>query len=239
MKIQLSKEEDIYCRDTFNLLWFVNVTFWPVCKSDSNTKMSIATWLVKLLHLLLCLVLNFVDPWPRRVELNTRQLAEMVVSLLTRQISPQVPFVTTMYCALLYPQAFTCGNVVFLLHAPVDYLRLLVSWMNCRLNYTWLVLPILCPFYFKLSINAFDYNCHVDLIKLLRQEGELVRLRKARQKMSELFPLTEGRWLFAVAVDYASQTVVLVFIWRLKHHSRCLNCRANNICFVRYFNWST
>lgn len=49
------------------------------------------------------------------------------------------------------------------------------------------------PFVFpQLSINAFDYNCHVDLIKLLKQEGELLRLRKARQKMSELFPLTEG-----------------------------------------------
>ncbi|NXL91801.1 SART3 protein, partial [Alectura lathami] len=47
----------------------------------------------------------------------------------------------------------------------------------------------------KLSINAFDYNCHLDLIKLLRQEGELVRLRRARQKMSELFPLTEEIWL--------------------------------------------
>ncbi|XP_056384757.1 squamous cell carcinoma antigen recognized by T-cells 3 isoform X2 [Hyla sarda] len=47
----------------------------------------------------------------------------------------------------------------------------------------------------QLSINAFDYNCHVDLIKLLRQEGELDRLRRARQKMSELFPLTEEIWL--------------------------------------------
>ncbi|XP_018416410.1 PREDICTED: squamous cell carcinoma antigen recognized by T-cells 3 isoform X2 [Nanorana parkeri] len=47
----------------------------------------------------------------------------------------------------------------------------------------------------QLSINAFDYNCHVDLIKLLRQEGELERLRHARQKMSELFPLTEEIWL--------------------------------------------
>ncbi|XP_010135250.1 PREDICTED: squamous cell carcinoma antigen recognized by T-cells 3, partial [Buceros rhinoceros silvestris] len=46
-----------------------------------------------------------------------------------------------------------------------------------------------------LSINAFDYNCHLDLIKLLRQEGELVKLRRARQKMSELFPLTEEIWL--------------------------------------------
>ncbi|XP_073528400.1 squamous cell carcinoma antigen recognized by T-cells 3 isoform X1 [Phyllobates terribilis] len=47
----------------------------------------------------------------------------------------------------------------------------------------------------QLSINAFDYNCHLDLIKLLRQEGELDRLRRARQKMSELFPLTEEIWL--------------------------------------------
>ncbi|XP_026715498.1 squamous cell carcinoma antigen recognized by T-cells 3 isoform X2 [Athene cunicularia] len=50
-------------------------------------------------------------------------------------------------------------------------------------------------FFLKLSINAFDYNCHLDLIKLLRQEGELVKLRRARQKMSELFPLTEEIWL--------------------------------------------
>ncbi|XP_030316655.1 squamous cell carcinoma antigen recognized by T-cells 3 isoform X1 [Calypte anna] len=47
----------------------------------------------------------------------------------------------------------------------------------------------------QLSINAFDYNCHLDLIKLLRQEGELIKLRRARQKMSELFPLTEEIWL--------------------------------------------
>uniref|UniRef100_A0A8C5UFN5 Spliceosome associated factor 3, U4/U6 recycling protein n=1 Tax=Malurus cyaneus samueli TaxID=2593467 RepID=A0A8C5UFN5_9PASS len=47
----------------------------------------------------------------------------------------------------------------------------------------------------QLSINAFDYNCHLDLIKLLQQEGELVKLRRARQKMSELFPLTEEIWL--------------------------------------------
>ncbi|KAJ7309841.1 hypothetical protein JRQ81_007914 [Phrynocephalus forsythii] len=47
----------------------------------------------------------------------------------------------------------------------------------------------------QLSINAYDYNCHLDLIKLLHQEGELVKLRRARQKMSELFPLTEELWL--------------------------------------------
>ncbi|XP_040587536.1 squamous cell carcinoma antigen recognized by T-cells 3 isoform X3 [Mesocricetus auratus] len=47
----------------------------------------------------------------------------------------------------------------------------------------------------KLSINGYDYNCHVELIRLLRLEGELNKVRMARQKMSELFPLTEELWL--------------------------------------------
>lgn len=58
----------------------------------------------------------------------------------------------------------------------------------------------------QLSINAFDYNCHVDLIKLLKQEGELLRLRKARQKMSELFPLTEGRCMLSHGVLIVSRS---------------------------------
>ncbi|XP_055970433.1 squamous cell carcinoma antigen recognized by T-cells 3 isoform X2 [Sorex fumeus] len=47
----------------------------------------------------------------------------------------------------------------------------------------------------QLSINVYDYNCHVDLIRLLRLEGELAKVRVARQKMSEIFPLTEELWL--------------------------------------------
>ncbi|KAM5238138.1 squamous cell carcinoma antigen recognized by T-cells 3 isoform 1-T1 [Ctenodactylus gundi] len=47
----------------------------------------------------------------------------------------------------------------------------------------------------QLSINMYDYNCHVDLIRLLRLEGELTKVRAARQKMSEIFPLTEELWL--------------------------------------------
>ncbi|XP_008056328.1 squamous cell carcinoma antigen recognized by T-cells 3 isoform X2 [Carlito syrichta] len=47
----------------------------------------------------------------------------------------------------------------------------------------------------QLSINVYDYNCHVDLIRLLRLEGELTKVRIARQKMSEIFPLTEELWL--------------------------------------------
>lgn len=47
----------------------------------------------------------------------------------------------------------------------------------------------------QLSINGYDYNCHVGLIRLFRLEGELNKVRMARQKMSEIFPLTEELWL--------------------------------------------
>ncbi|XP_028621313.1 squamous cell carcinoma antigen recognized by T-cells 3 isoform X2 [Grammomys surdaster] len=47
----------------------------------------------------------------------------------------------------------------------------------------------------QLSINGYDYSCHVELIRLLRLEGELNKVRMARQKMSDIFPLTEELWL--------------------------------------------
>lgn len=73
----------------------------------------------------------------------------------------------------------------------------------------WINLPfVFAPVIIQLSINAFDYNCHVDLIKLLKHEGELLRLRKARQKMSELFPLTEGWFMLGTVLG------VTIFIVR-------------------------
>ncbi|OWF39137.1 squamous cell carcinoma antigen recognized by T-cells 3-like [Mizuhopecten yessoensis] len=47
----------------------------------------------------------------------------------------------------------------------------------------------------KIEESPFLYDSHVELIKILRQMGELGRLRDAREKMSELFPLTEELWL--------------------------------------------
>lgn len=73
---------------------------------------------------------------------------------------------------------------------PTDYDFVPTKPLKCIVSISFLLHLCVTP---QLSINAFDYNCHVDLIKLLKQEGELFRLRKARQKMSELFPLTEGR----------------------------------------------
>ncbi|CAG2237408.1 SART3 [Mytilus edulis] len=47
----------------------------------------------------------------------------------------------------------------------------------------------------SISKNPYLYDVHIDLIKLLKQLGELEQLRDARQRMSELFPLAEGLWL--------------------------------------------
>uniref|UniRef100_A0A671X4N9 Spliceosome associated factor 3, U4/U6 recycling protein n=1 Tax=Sparus aurata TaxID=8175 RepID=A0A671X4N9_SPAAU len=83
--------------------------------------------------------------------------------------------------------AASCTSSIFIIHHSLYLLFNIVPLL--------IVCVIFCFPPLQLSINAFDYNCHVDLIKLLKQEGELVRLRKARQKMSELFPLTEEIWL--------------------------------------------
>ncbi|XP_067679944.1 squamous cell carcinoma antigen recognized by T-cells 3-like [Haliotis asinina] len=47
----------------------------------------------------------------------------------------------------------------------------------------------------KVSENPYMYDLHTQLITALRQAGELEQLRKAREKMSEIFPLSEELWL--------------------------------------------
>ncbi len=45
----------------------------------------------------------------------------------------------------------------------------------------------------QVTENPYMYDLHTQLITELRQAGELEQLRKAREKMSEIFPLSEGR----------------------------------------------
>lgn len=47
----------------------------------------------------------------------------------------------------------------------------------------------------RLALNAYDYDGHIQLINLYAQSGDLDELRAARQRMSELFPLTPELWL--------------------------------------------
>lgn len=85
-------------------------------------------------------------------------------------------------------------------------------------------------YFLKLSINAFDYNCHLDLIKLLRQEGELVKLRRARQKMSELFPLTEGTEHLLLVLQPILLTIIHVKYHCFSSEIMCL-CQASTTLF--------
>jgi len=41
--------------------------------------------------------------------------------------------------------------------------------------------------------NKYQYQCYVDIIKLTRDNGHLTKLREYREKMSELFPLSESK----------------------------------------------
>jgi hypothetical protein len=47
----------------------------------------------------------------------------------------------------------------------------------------------------KLEEDPYLYDSHLELISSLRQTGDLDLVRKAREKMHDLFPLTEELWL--------------------------------------------
>ena len=47
--------------------------------------------------------------------------------------------------------------------------------------------------HFQVAGNPYHYDSHVELIKLLRQSGDLDKVRNAREDMSKIFPLTEGK----------------------------------------------
>ncbi|KAF8792047.1 squamous cell carcinoma antigen recognized by T-cells 3-like [Argiope bruennichi] len=47
----------------------------------------------------------------------------------------------------------------------------------------------------EIEANPYTYDLHVQLISLCRKAGDLDKLRAAREKMSELFPLTPELWL--------------------------------------------
>ncbi|GAB6028737.1 Squamous cell carcinoma antigen recognized by T-cells 3 [Chamberlinius hualienensis] len=47
----------------------------------------------------------------------------------------------------------------------------------------------------QVSGNPYLYDGHIQLINAVKKIGDLEKLRNAREKMSELFPLTEALWL--------------------------------------------
>ncbi|XP_022340245.2 spliceosome associated factor 3, U4/U6 recycling protein-like isoform X1 [Crassostrea virginica] len=47
----------------------------------------------------------------------------------------------------------------------------------------------------QIEENSYFYDGHTEIIKILRNMGELDKLRNAREKMSQYFPLTQELWL--------------------------------------------
>lgn len=46
----------------------------------------------------------------------------------------------------------------------------------------------------QVASNPYHYDSHVELIKLLRESGDLDKVRQAREGMSKIFPLTQELW---------------------------------------------
>ena len=88
--------------------------------------------------------------------------------------------------------------------------------------------------------NPYVYNGHIELIKVLREVGELDDLRQARQKMSEVFPLSEGmiqkhidKKILSVKLKIFSYPSILTFVLGAQKNrliERVL-LSTHNICF--------
>jgi len=50
----------------------------------------------------------------------------------------------------------------------------------------------------QLEDSPYSYSLHVELINLLKKQGELDLLRSAREHMGGLFPLTEGTYVMRI-----------------------------------------
>jgi RNA recognition motif-containing protein len=46
----------------------------------------------------------------------------------------------------------------------------------------------------ELSTNPANYDAHVQYIRVLRKEGDIEKMRRAREAMNEIFPLTPAMW---------------------------------------------
>ena len=63
----------------------------------------------------------------------------------------------------------------------------------------------------QLAESPFQYDSHVELIQLLRQQGDLDKARQARQNMSEVFPLTEGLFFAPIALSLSFSFLLLPY----------------------------
>jgi len=77
------------------------------------------------------------------------------------------------------------------MHITLLYIEIkLLFWTS--MSNVWLRISSFIIGIFQLISNPYLYDNHVELIKCLRQLGDLESLRDARQKMSEMYPLAEG-----------------------------------------------
>ncbi|XP_067033706.1 squamous cell carcinoma antigen recognized by T-cells 3-like isoform X1 [Acropora muricata] len=54
--------------------------------------------------------------------------------------------------------------------------------------------PVLQQLELQVASNPYHYDSHVEVIKLLRESGDLDKVRQAREDMNKIFPLTQELW---------------------------------------------
>jgi len=69
-----------------------------------------------------------------------------------------------------------------------------VHFKDSKTNYQYLTFCVLsCVLQLlQLEDSPYSYNLHMEVVKLLRKQGDLDELRRACERMSAVFPLTEG-----------------------------------------------
>ena len=66
-----------------------------------------------------------------------------------------------------------------------------------------------------ISENKYQYQLYVDIIKLTRDNGNLIKLREYREKMCELFPLSEGNVFYVKELKLNINKWLKYFIFTL------------------------
>lgn len=81
-------------------------------------------------------------------------------------------------------------------------------------------------FFFQVESNPYHYDSHVQLIKLLRESGDLDKVRNARESMSKIFPLTQGN-------NYYSSIYELLVVCSTCNLKKCIICKLKIILLTK------
>lgn len=91
---------------------------------------------------------------------------------------------------MLFLSVLFCHWILFLHSVCLLWNRFLLGLLEWRKLKNILIQWVFTSF--QVASNPYHYDSHVELIKLLRESGDLDKVRQAREDMNKIFPLTQG-----------------------------------------------